>query len=327
MPPSAGRPDSCRIGEMVRRALRRSSEPLPVGETNRVRAAILFVDVCESTALFERLGEMAGRKHVRKALDVAKSAIESREGRVVRVVGDAILSVFADAASLVVAASSVQVALEGAGGGAHARDRVKVHCGGHFGTVVIDASGEVFGEVANVASRVQDLAGPDQIYVTAALVESLPEGHRAATRRIGSFHVRGKRGEVDVYEVIWRMAGTTELSDQRPRAEEVDLELGYGDTRLTLQANGSPIKIGRWPGNDLLVNDRSVSRVHAEVSCRRGEWFLKDRSTNGTFVRPGRRRAHFLHRDERVLEGQGEFVLGRADGPPITYRLAPRAPG
>ncbi|MGH7804365.1 MAG: FHA domain-containing protein, partial [Candidatus Binatia bacterium] len=255
--------------------------------------AILFVDVCESTALFERLGEVAGRKRVRKALEIARGAVESHGGRVARIVGDAILAVFGDAAALVVAASSVQVALERAGGGTHAGDRVKVHCGGHFGTVVIDASGEVFGEVANVASRVQDLAGPDQILVTAAIVESLPEGHRAATRRIGSFPLRGKRGEVDIYEVVWRTRGTTEVSADRPSSVAANLELVFGDTQLLLEPNGAPVKIGRWPGNDLLVDDRSVSRVHAEASSRRGEWFLKDRSTNGTFVRPGRRRALF----------------------------------
>ena len=293
--------------------------------TERIRAAVLFIDVCDSTAIFERFGEVAGRDKLRKTLAVARKAVESRDGRVMRVVGDALLAVFADAATLVAAASAAQVELERASGGPKAPDRMKLHCGGHLGNVVIDTSGEVFGEVANVASRVQDLAGPDQIYVTANLADDLPEGHRAATRRIGSFPLRGKRGEIDVYEILWKTDGTTEVRRGRPRAEETELVLRFGETSVVLAANGPPVTIGRWPGNDLLVDDGSVSRVHAEVSCRRGDWYVKDRSTNGTFLKPGRRRTTFLHREERALDGTGELHLGRADGPTITYAITRRS--
>jgi adenylate cyclase len=239
--------------------------------TERLRAAVLFIDVCESTAIFEKHGEVTGREMVRKALALARKAIESRGGRVMRVVGDALLAIFTDSAALVSAASAAQVEIERAGGGSRAHDRLRIHCGGHLGSVVVDSSGEVFGEVANVASRVQDLAGPDQIYVTAHLVQQLPEAHRAVSRRIGSFPLRGKRGEVDVFEVLWKTEGTTEAHRGRPRAEETELELRAGQTRLVLSADGSPVTIGRWPGNDLLVDDGSVSRVHAEISCRRGD--------------------------------------------------------
>ena len=160
--------------------------------------------------------------------------------------------------------------------------------------------------------------------MSAQLVRELPKAHRAATRRIGTFALRGKRAEVEVYEVIWKTEGTTESFEKRPPPEASELELRFGDARFVLAANGAPLRIGRWPGNDLLVDDRAVSRVHAEVSCRRGAWILKDRSTNGTFLKPGRRRASFLHREEQVLDGTGEFTLGRADGPPVVYVIARR---
>jgi len=47
----------------------------------------------------------------------------------------------------------------------------------------------------------------------------------------------------------------------------------------------SPSRVGRLPDNDIVLNDRRVSRYHAEVSERSGRWMLRDTgSTNGTAV-------------------------------------------
>ena len=44
--------------------------------------------------------------------------------------------------------------------------------------------------------------------------------------------------------------------------------------------------MGRERDNDLVVEDRAVSRIHAEVIQRTGGCYLVDRSTNGTYIRP-----------------------------------------
>ena len=48
----------------------------------------------------------------------------------------------------------------------------------------------------------------------------------------------------------------------------------------------SPITLlGRGPGNTIVLNDPSVSVVHALLSYRQGRWWLEDRcSTNGTVL-------------------------------------------
>lgn len=47
----------------------------------------------------------------------------------------------------------------------------------------------------------------------------------------------------------------------------------------------SPTKVGRLPDNDIVLNDKRVSRHHAEVTQRGGRWLLRDTgSTNGTAV-------------------------------------------
>lgn len=47
----------------------------------------------------------------------------------------------------------------------------------------------------------------------------------------------------------------------------------------------TPTKIGRLADNDIVVNDKRVSRHHAELVQRGGRWVLRDTgSTNGTAV-------------------------------------------
>jgi pSer/pThr/pTyr-binding forkhead associated (FHA) protein len=47
----------------------------------------------------------------------------------------------------------------------------------------------------------------------------------------------------------------------------------------------SPTRIGRLPDNDIVLNDKRVSRHHAELILRTGRWTLRDTgSTNGTAI-------------------------------------------
>ncbi len=48
---------------------------------------------------------------------------------------------------------------------------------------------------------------------------------------------------------------------------------------------GQRVTIGRTPGNTLVVPDRKCSRVHCEVFCGNGTWYVRDnQSRNGVFV-------------------------------------------
>lgn len=47
----------------------------------------------------------------------------------------------------------------------------------------------------------------------------------------------------------------------------------------------TPTRLGRLPDNDIVVNDKRVSRYHAEIVQRGGTWLVRDTgSTNGTAI-------------------------------------------
>ena len=54
---------------------------------------------------------------------------------------------------------------------------------------------------------------------------------------------------------------------------------------LVHELGGDVITIGRGPDNVIQIDDPSVSGEHAEISLRRGRWWVRDLgSTNGTLV-------------------------------------------
>ena len=283
--------------------------------------AALFLDVCGSTGYFERHGEAAGHAMVERCFSLVVPEIERHGGRVVKKLGDGILVVFGSAADLVAGAVAAHAVLEVANAGWPPEERIRIHSGGDFGPATFDESGDVFGDTVNVASRVQGIAGRDQIYVTADLVRELPPAEQQRVRPIGRFPLRGKTEEVEIHEVQWRLRGSTVLMSRAEVREEVALSLKIADRVLTLRSDQNRLTIGRVEGSDLVVEDPSVSREHAEVVRRRGALYFIDHSTNGTYLRPHGGRPHHLHHEEFPLEASGSFSLGRPDGPAVDYTV------
>merc|ERR1711879_877825 len=60
-----------------------------------------------------------------------------------------------------------------------------------------------------------------------------------------------------------------------------------GAKEFTLTPNQKPIRIGRAPGNDLVLAYRGVSQYHAEVRLLKGGLAIRDLSMNGTGLKKG----------------------------------------
>lgn len=71
---------------------------------------------------------------------------------------------------------------------------------------------------------------------------------------------------------------------------------------------GALITLGRAPNNDIIVDQATISKVHAIFTQSDGGWFVADsRSSNGTFVDGVR----LPESEKRALEDGAEVRLGR----------------
>ena len=104
------------------------------------------------------------------------------------------------------------------------------------------------------------------------------------------------------------------LLSAKPRAPHGAIIAREGSVRREVPLGAEPVTVGRDPKNDIVLDDRRVSRRHAEVRLRLGRYTLYDlQSTNGTFVN-GRRIAEMvLSHDDKISIGGAELVV-RLDG-------------
>lgn len=98
-------------------------------------------------------------------------------------------------------------------------------------------------------------------------------------------------GEVDIETRLaepTESSGTTEvfsaerLAEMRAQARPAYLETADGGR---WELTGSLVRVGRLPANDVVLDDKNVSRHHCVLEAADGGWSVQDlRSTNGTKV-------------------------------------------
>src|SRR6516225_5799878 len=150
------------------------SIPEAVGE--RRYLTVMFCDLVGSTGIASKLDAEEWRDLVGAYLGAATAAVTEMGGHVAKKLGDGLMCLFGypvaqenDAERAARAALSVQLALAGlnrknAGTG---KPELVARIGLESGPAVLDASGEIYGDVANIAARVQALAEPGAVLVTA----------------------------------------------------------------------------------------------------------------------------------------------------------------
>jgi adenylate cyclase len=141
--------------------------------------AILAADVAGYSRLMSS-NERATVEALDFARQVFREGIEKRGGRVVDAAGDSVLAIFDTAFGAADAALAIQDQLSVASVNDPEDRRMRFRIGLHLGDVMEKPDGSVYGSGINVAARLQTLALPGSIFVSAAMRSML--GHRAGQR-------------------------------------------------------------------------------------------------------------------------------------------------
>ena len=167
----------------------------------------LFTDLKGSTALYERVGDLAAYDLVRAHFRVVTDIVASEAGAVVKTIGDAVMATFATPDRAVSAALRMRDAM-GRFNAEHGGEDLLLKIGIHEGpclAVTLNDRQDYFGQTVNIAARVQGLAVSRAIFATGAVVEDARSArllHGAALRPIAQrAALRGIADEVTVYEI------------------------------------------------------------------------------------------------------------------------------
>jgi class 3 adenylate cyclase/predicted ATPase len=251
---------------------------------------VMFCDLVDSTGIAARLDAEEWRDLVNAYLDDASKAVMEMGGHVAKKLGDGLMALFGyplahenDAERAARAALSIQRALadlnrKNAGAG---KPDLVARIGLETGPAVVDAGGEIYGDVTNVAARVQALAEPGAVLITAR-VQRQVAGLFVAEER-GTHTLKGVPDPTALFRLVrasggGRRAGQRHLTPLVGREEEIAMlmrrwerarqgegqlvlivgEPGLGKSRLIEEFHGrlrdTPHTWGEWSCSQLLQN-------------------------------------------------------------------------
>lgn len=281
---------------------------------------VVFADLTGSVGVFELLGNAKATQAITRLTQWIGTVCNTWNGRVVKTLGDGVLMVFAKNTDALDAVQDMQRV--------HTEriktwpDKLKMRLQiGMARGDVIEQEGDFFGDAVNVAARLSDLSGPDQILGADAVIQQLPPNSPVRFRSLGDMEIRGRNQACTVYRVAWEnemlsdfftvpaSLSTSPFAKAPPQLGAITLS--WLDVQATFSSGQLPLHLGRDEEAEFVVKDPRVSRLHAKVTWRTGKFYLEDVSSYGTWVRfAGASAIVALRRQECVLLVEGEIALG-----------------
>lgn len=155
---------------------------------DRAVRAVLFTDICGSTALTHAHGDDVSRALVREHDSIVRDALARFDGREVKHTGDGIMAVFVSAASAVKAGMNIHQELAH-----HRKDHpdqpIQVRIGVASGEP-IEHHNDLFGTTVQLAARLCAHAGPEQILASNTVAE-LCTGKSLPFADVGEVNLKG----------------------------------------------------------------------------------------------------------------------------------------
>jgi pimeloyl-ACP methyl ester carboxylesterase len=158
----------------------------------RVLVTVLFTDIVGSTEMAARMGDRAWRAQLERHNAAIRRELDLYRGQERGTAGDGFLATFDGPARAVHAAHAISKA---------ARDLdVEVRVGVHTGEVEVVGS-DIAGIAVHIGSRIADLAGPGQVYVSRT-VRDLVAGSELVFEERGTHRLKGIPGDWEIYESV-----------------------------------------------------------------------------------------------------------------------------
>jgi class 3 adenylate cyclase/predicted ATPase len=240
---------------------------------------VMFCDLVGSTSIAAKLDAEDWRSLVNAYLDEAAKAVTGLGGYVLKRLGDGLMALFGypqaqenDAERAVRAALAIQRALAeiNAKNRGKAAPELSARIGIESGPVVVEATGEVFGDAPNVAARVQAAAEPGSVVVTMN-VQRQVAGLFVAEER-GAHELKGVAEAVQLFRIVrasggGRRGGARTLTPFVCREEELGLlarrweRARVGDGQLALVV-----------GEPGLGKSRLIEEFHARLAETPHTW-------------------------------------------------------
>lgn len=299
---------------------------------NRINKTVVFIDLSGSTTLFEAIGDEAATKFVHGITKDIATHLISQGGRVLKFLGDGVMSIFDSPADAVLACLPLHEVLNKLAqvktSGGLQKNKISLRIGMDYGRL-IEVENDAYGDTVNVASRVMSLAKPGEMMLTAEVYEALPQNIKQRCRRLGRMMLRGRTAPQLIYGLELFEPDTGDLtqfhemgstlisqdSDWSKQTQAQGIRFSFNGVDYSFSNEEMPITIGRSPGCNVVIDDTRVSRSHVQIDFIDSQFYVTDISINGTMVQYGdeiKPNAYpiTIRRQRCVLVRHGRIILG-----------------
>jgi class 3 adenylate cyclase len=274
--------------------------------------AVMFTDIQGSTTYFEKHGDSAGLFMVRRCNDIIRGFVQQYGGTLIKTIGDGSMATFPETEGAVKAAVEMQKELARVARPTSDSTQIAVRIGIHAGTAIVSTN-DVFGDVVNVAARVESAAGPGQIVISDEACAQLRDCG-VSIRKLGAFKLKGKSEERVLFEVSWDQDTLSSTQFGQPAISDSNAL----DLKLQILSKGGDVleQFPIQPELQIRVSSRgalSVSKdtrsegINARLSVVKGQLWIQggDGPWPPTFIRLSS--AHVLEDGDVFLAGTQVF--------------------
>jgi class 3 adenylate cyclase len=173
---------------------------------NTQALTVFFIDIAGYTEKSTMLDTSSLMKMIKAFEEIVTTTVESNRGKVVKKMGDGILACFKHPLNATVAALAVQKKIQDYSAMRVEQEKFRARVGLNTGAVILKDR-DIYGDVVNVASRMQNKAEAGDVYLTEATFNEIRDYARCTA--LGKIQVKGIKEAIPAY-----------------RAEEVTVDLG-----------------------------------------------------------------------------------------------------
>lgn len=177
------------------------NEPPPHGGMPRRLAAIIVGDIASYSRLMQADEEGTHIRVKRIERDLIEPSIVEHHGSLVKTTGDGFIAIFDSPVEAVRCSIVIQQNLVGRNTSIPKDSRIEYRIGVNLGDVIVEPD-DVYGDGVNIATRIEGIAEPGQVYISGAIYEQIKHKVVCGYESLGDRKVKNITDPVRVYRVL-----------------------------------------------------------------------------------------------------------------------------
>ncbi|WFU27151.1 SUMF1/EgtB/PvdO family nonheme iron enzyme [Bradyrhizobium sp. CB1717] len=173
----------------------------PHGPMPRRLAAIIVGDIASYSRIMQADEEGTHVRVKRIERDIIQPSIVEHHGTLVKTTGDGFIAIFDSPVEAVRCSIVIQQNLIGRNAPLPKHSRLEYRIGVNLGDVIVEPD-DVYGDGVNIATRIEGIAEPGQVYISGAIYEQIKHKVVCGYESLGDRKVKNITDPVRVYRVL-----------------------------------------------------------------------------------------------------------------------------